>query len=76
MARAKTPYDAGNPYDPRLILERQVLAGKSAILAANRGSDRVVRAGEQYIATCRCGGVLVSSDERVLSRFQGEHDHA
>lgn len=75
MAREKTPYDAGNPYDPRLIPEHQVLADKSAILAANRGSDRIIRAGEQYIATCRCGAAEVTSSEKVLARFRMEHGH-
>jgi hypothetical protein len=68
--------DRRNLYDPQLTPERTVLAGKEAMLAANRGTDAITRAGEQYLCTCHCGAAEVTSDEGAVSLFRAGHDHA
>jgi hypothetical protein len=73
MPRQKTPYDAGNPYDPRLAPGRTILAEKEALLAAHRGTSAITRAGEQYICTCVCSAAEVTSSEQLTAQFRADH---
>jgi hypothetical protein len=66
---------SGKLYEPQLIPERKVLADKEAMLGEQRGTDLVRRVGEQYLMTCHCGAVVVTSDEREVSRFRADHAH-
>lgn len=62
-------------YDPRLDPERKVLGYKHALLDEQMGTDRIRRAGEEYIATCHCGGRVVTSQWPVVAHFEREHRH-
>ena len=62
-------------YDPQIPPEREVRSRMLATLEAQRGTSAITRGpSEQYIATCRCGAVDVTSDTSLPSRFGREHE--
>ena len=58
-------------YDPQLTPEREVVAMKETI--ASTRANRLVRTGEQYIATCMSGHHVITSDASEAEAFADKH---
>lgn len=63
-------------YDPQLIPERRVRADKEGFITMIRGYDYSGRYGEEYIMSCHCGGLLITSEIEKCGKFTNAHkDH-
>lgn len=63
----------GKPYEPRLIPEKEVIAGSQALLDEIKGTNRIIRLGEYYHMACKCGAREISgSYDKFLSQH---HDN-
>ena len=63
-----------NPYFPQLPPEREIVQTLHDRVAAQRGTWAITRGpGEQYILTCVCGSLHVTSDMNAPSKFARNH---
>lgn len=63
-----------DPYEPLIPPERVMRDEKAKLIDALRGTDGCVRKGEEYIATCNCGELIVTSDWPLADKFMEKHD--
>lgn len=64
-----------NPYFPQIPPEREVVQVLRDRVAAQRGTFAITRGpGEQFIMSCSCGTLHVTSDTSAPSKFA--HNHA
>lgn len=62
-----------HPLDPQLDPERKVIAEKQAFVESVRGTNSWTRWGEQYIYSCECSGLVVTSDWELAHVFATRH---
>jgi hypothetical protein len=67
-------HDNRSPYDPKLDPERKVIGENVALFAAQEGTSRIQRVGEQFYMTCRCGGAEVDSNPNSMVSFGRKHN--
>jgi len=60
-------------YNPRIPPRREVEDRIHALIAERRGTDGEMRFGEQYICTCRCGALEVTSSRYIADEFRTDH---
>lgn len=64
-----------NPYFPQLTPEREVIRLIHDTIAAQRGTCAITRGpSEQFILTCSCGVLQVTSDTTAPAKFSKEHE--
>ena len=60
-------------YDPRIPPERELERQFMLQVDAQRGTYAIVRKGEQFICTCTCMALLVTSYYDKVYNFTGRH---
>jgi hypothetical protein len=61
-------------YDPQIPPEREIVKDLQDQVAARRGTDGATRGpGEQWILSCRCGTLDVTSDMAAPGQFERDH---
>jgi hypothetical protein len=61
-------------YDPLIPPEREIAARQAARIDAQRGATAVSRGPtEQFILSCQCGTLDVTSDITAPGRFLADH---
>jgi hypothetical protein len=59
---------------PQLPPERDVLRSKAEHIAAQKGTKSMSRYGEEYIVTCTCGAMRITSNMTSALRFENDHE--
>lgn len=63
-----------HPLDDHIIPpERMIIEFKNMLLDVMTGTKRHVRSGEQHIATCTCGSMVITSDDAEAAQFDRRH---
>jgi hypothetical protein len=64
-----------HPIDPAIPPEREIAKANNALLDTIRGTNRILRSGEQFFMSCVCGALKVTSDTKAPSEFEKKHTH-